>query len=241
MAKSQNPSVLIIEDDTSISDILKYNLERDGYQVVACADGREGVRQARQILPDVVILDLMLPTIDGVEVCRQLRADPTTKQVGILMLTAKSEEIDQIVGFSVGADDYVTKPFSVKVTMQRVRALLNRRRQIEEEHDKFEMHGILLDRTGHQVKADGILVPLTPTEFRLLETLMRQPGRAFTRNDLLSSVIGDEIIVLERTIDVHVRSLRQKLGDHARAVETVRGVGYRFARDLPPPEAKEST
>ena len=151
------------------------------------------------------------------------------------MLTAKSEEADQLVGFSVGADDYVTKPFSVKVLLQRIRVLLQRRSQKVEEADRLSMHGIQLDRTGHQVLCEGRPVALTRTEFRLLDAMMSQPGRAFTRNDLLSSAIGDETVVLERTIDVHIRSLRQKLGARADAIETVRGVGYRFARQLPAP------
>lgn len=225
--------ILLIEDDDAIAEALTYNLEREGYEAVWSRDGRDGLRQARTQTPDLVILDLMLPGIDGIEIARELRADKSTRRVAILMLTAKSEETDQIIGFSVGADDYVTKPFSVKVLLQRVRALLARRYpSTEEEGDSLELHGIRLDRVGHQVYLDGQPLPLTPTEYRLLETMMRQPGRAFTRNDLLSSAVGGETIVLERTIDVHIRSLRQKLGVAASTIETVRGIGYRFAREL---------
>jgi two-component system phosphate regulon response regulator PhoB len=150
------------------------------------------------------------------------------------MLTAKSEETDQIIGFSVGADDYVTKPFSVKVLMQRVRVLLSRRpASAEPGEDTVEWHGIRLDRVAHQVTCEDKPLPLTPTEYRLLETMIRQPGRAFTRHDLLRAAVGNDTIVLERTVDVHIRSLRQKLGDAAAAIETVRGIGYRFARELP--------
>lgn len=224
--------ILIIEDDAAISEVLGFNLEREGYEVDVRTDGREGIRKARELAPDLVILDLMLPTIDGIEVCREIRADKATKQIPVIMLTAKSEEADQLVGFTVGADDYVTKPFSIKVLLQRIKVLLARGKQPTEASDSMQMHGIVLDRVGHQVHCRGQRLPLTPTEFRLLETLMGQPGRAFTRADLLSSAIGDETIVLERTIDVHIRSLRQKLGDEARAIETVRAVGYRFARDV---------
>lgn len=227
-------TVLVIEDDSAIAEVLTYNLEREGYRTVRASDGRDGLRQAQSIEPDLIILDLMLPGIDGIEICRELRSDKATRNTSILMLTAKSEETDQIIGFTVGADDYVTKPFSIKVLLQRVRALLNRRvMSNDSDEDSIELHGIRLDRVAHQVFCDDKPMALTPTEYRLLETMMRQPGRAFTRNDLLSSAIGSDTIVLERTIDVHIRSLRHKLGDAAVAIETVRGIGYRFARELP--------
>lgn len=227
-------SILVIEDDSAIAEVLTYNLERDGYSVSRASDGRDGLRQAQMGKPDLVILDLMLPGMDGIEICRELRADKETRHVAILMLTAKSEESDQLVGFHLGADDYVTKPFSLKVLLQRVRVLTSRRQKPTGETDDFiNLHGIKLDRIAHQVFLDELPLALTPTEYRLLETMMRQPGRAFTRNDLLNSAIGTDTIVLERTIDVHVRSLRQKLGEAAITIETVRGIGYRFARELP--------
>ena len=229
--KTTKKSVLIIEDDAAILEALEFNMRQAGYAVACATDGQEGLRQARLTHPDVVVLDLMLPGIDGIEVCRELRADRATKQAAIVMLTAKSEEVDQVVGFSVGADDYVTKPFSVKVLMHRVRALLKRRSGHPDEVDLLENHGIAIDRVGHLVTCGGVTVSLTPTEFRLLETLMARPGRAFSRVDLLDAAVGDGAIVLERTVDVHVRSLRRKLGAHARSIETVRGLGYRFARD----------
>lgn len=231
-SRKSKGKILIVEDDAAILEVLSYNLDRDGYDVIVCMDGREGMELASNLLPDLVILDLMLPSIDGIEICRNLRSEKSTKHLPILMLTAKSEEADQLVGFTVGADDYVTKPFSVKVLLQRIRVLLSRRQQSNESTDTVRMHGIQLDRFGYQVHCEGEPIGLTPTEFRLLEALMAQPGRAFTRADLLSSAIGDETIVLERTIDVHIRSLRQKLGEQAKAIETVRGVGYRFAREL---------
>lgn len=224
--------ILLIEDDDAIVEVLVYNLERDGYKVQVAADGRQGLVEAQHGLPDLILLDLMLPGIDGIEVCRELRAEKATRAIPILMLTAKSEEADQLIGFSVGADDYVTKPFSVRVLLQRIRVLLERRFRSAESGDLLSRHGIELDRIAHQASIEGKPLPLTRTEFRLLETMISQPGRAFSRGDLLNSAIGEETIVLERTIDVHIRSLRQKLGDHAAAIETVRGVGYRFARDV---------
>lgn len=230
--KRNRKQILVIEDDEAILEVLIFNLEREGYDVATASDGREGLAAVRSRAPDLLVLDLMLPGIDGVEICRELRADKQTKNVPILMLTAKSEEADQLVGFSIGADDYVTKPFSMKVLLHRIRVLLQRRSAPDADSDALRLHGISLDRFGHQVSVEGRPAPLTRTEFRLLETLMSQPGRAFTRSDLLSSAIGDETIVLERTIDVHIRSLRQKLESRAAVIETVRGVGYRFARDF---------
>lgn len=190
-------------------------------------DGSDGLRKS-QLLPDLIVLDLMLPGPGGIEICRALRAGETTRRVPILMLTAKAEEADQIVGFAVGADDYVTKPFSVKVLMQRVRALM-RRREEEANHKVVTEHrGVRLDRERHRAFVKSKPVELTPTEFRLLDTLLRQPGRAFTRHDLMEAAMGSGVLVLERTIDVHIKSLRRKMGLAGEFVETVRSVGYRF-------------
>jgi two-component system phosphate regulon response regulator PhoB len=224
MAKSK---VLIVEDEPSLAEVLSYNLQRDGYEVAVAQEGKEGLRKAQMISPDLVILDLMLPGISGLDICKQLRASQRTATIPILMLTAKAEESDQIVGFAVGADDYVTKPFSVKVLLQRIRVLLRRGANIEPTTDVIEQAAIRIDKRAHQVTVEGDPIPLTPTEFRLLETLMRQPGRAFTRPDLMDSAVGDAI-VLERTIDVHIKSLRRKLGAAGELIETVRGIGYRF-------------
>jgi two-component system phosphate regulon response regulator PhoB len=222
------PKALIIEDDPDLSEVLTYNLRQAGYDVLCARDGADGLRQARLVLPEVVILDLMLPLVDGLEVCRRLRAESATADLSIIMLTAKSEETDQIVGLSMGADDYVTKPFSVKVLMERVKALRRRRAEATQEKDVLNCQGITIDRRRHQVSADGEPLELTQSEFRLLETLLRQPGRAFHRSELIESALGKDSFVLERTIDVHIRSLRQKLGKRAELIETVRGVGYRF-------------
>ncbi|HMO14161.1 MAG TPA: response regulator [Pirellulaceae bacterium] len=219
--------VLIVEDDRSIAEALRYNLDQAGYEVLICHDGRDGVDQARLRLPDIVLLDIMLPGLDGIEVCRRLRANPETQKMLIIMLTAKSEESDQLVGFNVGADDYVVKPFSVKILMERIKAL-HRRRQTSASGDVISEGGITIDRIKHRVNVGDRSVELTPSEFRLLDTLIRQPGRAFDRVELIDVALGADTLVLERTIDVHIRSLRKKLGEVADRIETVRGIGYRF-------------
>jgi two-component system phosphate regulon response regulator PhoB len=222
------PRILIIEDERALTDVLTYNLKREGYQTIVAHDGQEGLRKAQMMLPDLILLDLMLPLMDGLEVCRSLRAHESTRSIPILMLTAKAEETDQVVGFSVGADDYVTKPFSVKVLMQRIKVLQRRAETAGDAGEVVEYLGVRIDRVRHQAALDGEILEVTPTEFRLLEALVRQPGRAFTRVQLMDSAIGDGAIVLERTIDVHIKSLRRKLGMAASFIETVRGVGYRF-------------
>jgi two-component system phosphate regulon response regulator PhoB len=222
------PRILIIEDERALTDVLTYNLQREGYQTVIAHDGQEGLRKAQMLLPDLILLDLMLPVMDGLAVCRSLRAHEMTRNIPILMLTAKAEETDQVVGFSVGADDYVTKPFSVKVLVQRIKALQRRTDASGEPVDVVEHLGVRIDRVRHQATVRGRTLDLTPTEFRLLEALLRQPGRAFTRTQLMDSAIGEGAIVLERTIDVHVKSLRRKLETASDYIETVRGVGYRF-------------
>jgi two-component system phosphate regulon response regulator PhoB len=226
------PRILLIEDERGLTDVLSYNLNREGYETLVAHDGTEGLRKAQMQLPDLVILDIMLPGIDGLEVCRQLRAGKQTAKIPILMLTAKSEEMDQVVGFTVGADDYVTKPFSVKVLLERVRALKRRTDAVPEAGDVLEHLGVSIDKIKHRACVDSEELDLTPTEFRLLECLLRQPGRAFTRTQLMDSAIEEGALVLERTIDVHIKSLRRKLGTACDFIETVRGVGYRF-RETP--------
>jgi two-component system phosphate regulon response regulator PhoB len=225
--------ILLVEDERTLTEVLTYNLDREGYETFVAHDGKEGLRKAQTILPAVVILDLMLPGISGLDICKELKKSPKTANIPIIMLTAKSEESDQIVGFAVGADDYVTKPFSTKVLLQRVKALLRRKAAPESEPGDALVFGRLkIDKRSHKVTLGTQFLDLTPTEFRLLETLLRQKGRAFTRQDLMDSAIGDGAIVLERTIDVHVKSLRRKLGPMGDCIETVRGIGYRF-RETP--------
>ncbi len=221
-------NILIVEDDTSLAEVLDYNLSQEGYATAVARDGQQALREMRLRCPDLVVLDLMLPMIGGLEVCRQLRADPATQEVLILMLTARSEESDQLVGFSVGADDYVTKPFSVKVLLQRINALLRRKEQGSVDRDILVSQGIMIDRRRHRATVGDLPLDLTPSEFGLLTAFVRQPGRAFTRAELIDVALGDDAIVLERTIDVHIRALRKKLLGHADLIQTVRGIGYRF-------------
>jgi DNA-binding response OmpR family regulator len=230
MAKTK---VLVIEDDRSLAEVLTYNLKAAGYEVLVATDGQDGLLKAQIKSPDVVILDLMLPVIDGQDVCRRLRAGAATKDLLIIMLTAKAEESDELVGFSLGADDYVTKPFSVKVLLERIKAL-RRRRTSEGATDEITTRlGITIDRRRYQAAAEGRPLALTRSEFRLLDTLIRQPGRVFDRGELIDAALGEDTMVMERTIDVHIRALRRKLGSNAEVIETVRGVGYRF-RDTEP-------
>ena len=222
------PKILIIEDERSLIDILSYNLSREGFDVISASDGTEGLRRAQTSAPDVIVLDLMLPGIDGLQICRQLRSDPKTQGIRIVMLTAKSEEVDEIVGFNMGADDYVAKPFKIKPLISRIKALLRRPSVDPVSGDVIAVAGIEVDRTLHTAKLDGEEMLLTPTEFKMLWTMIRRPGRPYSRYELLDNARGEDANALERTIDVHVRSLRQKLGEKGNLIETVRGIGYRF-------------
>jgi two-component system, OmpR family, phosphate regulon response regulator PhoB len=233
MAKTK---VLVVEDDRALADVLRYNLDQAGYQVFMAYDGQDALAQAQSKLPDIILLDLMLPVVDGLNVCRRLKNDPLTRSSLVVMLTAKSEESDEIIGLNLGADAYVTKPYSIKVLLERIKAL--RRLQSSENSDEDDVsicQGICVDRVRHRVLAEGSLVELTRSEFKLLDTLIRQPGRVFLRSELIDSALGEDTMVMERTIDVHIRALRRKLDRHADLIETVRGVGYRF-RDTAPVE-----
>jgi len=225
MSKSR---ILIIEDDQSLAEVLEYNLRQAGYEVHLATDGQDGLAKARLLTPDLILLDVMLPLVDGFEVCQRIRSDAATRDTLVLMLTAKSEETDQIVGFSLGADDYVTKPFSVKVLLERIKALRRRGRSVGPTGDVVVCQGISVDRGRHRALVEGKPVSLTRSEFRLLDTLIRQPGRVFERSELIDAALGEDTMVLERTIDVHIRGLRRKLGTAASLIETVRGIGYRF-------------
>ena len=224
------PKILVIEDERPLVEVLTYNLEREGFEVLVAQDGQEGLRQAQLKLPDLIVLDLMLPLKPGLEVCRELRMGPRTRDIPIIMVTAKAEESDELVGFATGADDYVTKPYSMKVLIQRIKksCAAARFRKRRRPGTVIGSQGVVIDRHSHRVLYREQELPLTPTEFRLLEVLIRQAGRAFTRYELMDAAIGEDAIVLERTIDVHIKSLRKKLGDAGELIETVRGVGYRF-------------
>jgi len=222
--------IIVIEDEDDILEVVKYNLHREGYRVLGCKDGKEGFDLVRKEAPDLVLLDLMLPGMDGLEVCRKLKEDPITRAIPVVMVTAKGEESDIVLGLGVGADDYIPKPFSPKELLARMRAVL-RRGPLKEEQgagERVVRQGLLVDAGRHEVKVDGKPQPFTATEFRLLYFLASHPGRAFSRDQLLSRGIGEDAVVIDRNIDVHIRSIRKKIGPYREMIETLRGVGYRF-------------
>jgi two-component system, OmpR family, phosphate regulon response regulator PhoB len=224
--------ILVIEDTRDLVEVLTLALQREGYEISVAYDGNEGLRKAQTLLPDLILLDVMLPGMSGTDVLRELRAGERTRDVPVIIISARAEETDEVVGFSLGADDYVTKPFSPRVLVQRIKALQRRVEGAGDPTDVVEHLGVRIDRVRHRAFADGRELELTPTEFRLLECLLRQPGRAFSRHQLMDGAIGEGAFVLERTIDVHVKTLRKKLGT-SDLIETVRGVGYRFRETKP--------
>lgn len=222
--------VVVIEDEADILEVIEYNLSREGFAVISCRDGEEGLRVVQSEVPAMVLLDLMLPGIDGIEICRTLRSDPVTKGIPIIMVTAKGEESEIVLGLGVGADDYVVKPFSPKELVARVKAVL-RRGPVREDlgtRGRVVRGPLSIDPTRHEVRIGRIQISLTPTEFRLLHFLASHPGRVFTRDQLLNHTLGEEAIVIDRNIDVHVRSIRRKLSPYGDMIQTIRGVGYRF-------------
>jgi two-component system phosphate regulon response regulator PhoB len=230
--------VLIVEDEPDLVRVLEYNLKQSGYEVSATARGREALRLALTATPDVILLDLMLPDMAGTDVCRQLKSDPRTRGVPVIMVTAKSEEVDRIVGFELGADDYVTKPFSVRELMLRVRAILRRGESEAPATATLTFGKLRVDRTAHRVFVDDQEVALTVLEFKLLTTLIDRKNRVQSREVLLNDVWGIHLQVETRTVDTHIKRLREKLGAAGEYIHTVRGVGYRFADS---PEQAEPT
>jgi DNA-binding response OmpR family regulator len=221
--------VVIVEDEADICEALDYSLTSEGYRVWSEADGRRGLELIRQKAPDLVLLDLMLPGIDGMEVCRQIKSDPVLKGTCIIMVTAKGDESDVLVGLGFGADDYVTKPFKTRELLARVRAVLRRGRLREDDSgDVVRCGDLIVDALRHEASLGAKRLPLTATEFRLLHFLAANPGRVFSRDQLLNQVIGDNAVVIDRNIDVHVRAIRRKLSYARDFIETIRGVGYRF-------------
>ncbi len=221
--------ILVIEDEPDIQQILDYNLREKGHKVFIAGSGEEGLRLAREKRPDLVLLDLMLPDIPGTEVCKTLKSDPATRNVQVVMLTAKGEEIDRVVGFELGADDYVVKPFSVRELLLRVAAILRRSQGEQEAAPGIQFGALRVDREAHRVWANDVELELTALEFKLLVTLYDRKNRVQTRAALLSDVWGIDADITTRTVDTHVKRLREKLGDVGAYIETVRGVGYRFA------------
>jgi two-component system phosphate regulon response regulator PhoB len=221
--------ILVIEDEPDIQQILDYNLREKGHKVFIAGKGEEGLRLAREKRPDLVLLDLMLPDIPGTEICKTLKTDAATKNAQVVMLTAKGEEIDRVVGFELGADDYVVKPFSVRELLLRVQAILRRSQGEQEVAQGFQFGALRVDREAHRVWANDSELELTALEFKLLVTLYDRKNRVQTRAALLSDVWGIDADITTRTVDTHVKRLREKLGDAGAYIETVRGVGYRFA------------
>lgn len=220
--------ILVVEDEADIAEILEYNLEREGFEVEVESRGDRALEKVRKRAPNLVLLDLMLPGLDGLELTRILKRNEATSDLPIIMLTAKGEEVDRIVGLELGADDYLAKPFSPREVVLRVKAVLRRARDTQEEVTAFEAGGLRLDVSAHRLEVRGEDVGLTATEFRLMQVLMSRPGRVQTRARLLSDVWGYAQDVDSRTVDTHVRRLRRKLGDEAELIETVIGVGYRL-------------
>ena len=228
--------ILVVEDEKDLADLLSYNLSREGYSVDIATTGAAALDRIKERKPDLVLLDLMLPDVPGTDVCRRVKGDPLTSHIPVVMVTARAEEIDRIVGFELGADDYVTKPFSVRELLLRVKAILRRDRAGSPQaapNGVVRSGRLSVDLERHRAEVDGREVTLTALEFRLLTCLLERAGRVQTRDVLLADVWGLESEVETRTVDAHVKRLRRKLGAAGDAVETVRGVGYRLREDLP--------
>ena len=222
------PHVLIVEDEPAIAELIAVNLRHNGFQPVWAEDGETAQRELDAVLPDVILLDWMLPGQSGLQLARKWRASSRTKSIPILMLTARGDEPDKVAGLDAGADDYITKPFSTQELLARIRAVL-RRRAPEQAQESVTMGALVLDAATHRVSLDGQALKVGPTEFKLLQFFMTHPERVHSRAQLLDKVWGDHVFIEERTVDVHVKRLREALGEAGLMVETVRGVGYRFA------------
>jgi two-component system phosphate regulon response regulator PhoB len=221
--------LLIVEDEEDIQELLTYNLQKEGYQVQVASTGEEALKAVRGQTPDMILLDLMLPGIDGLEICRILKHNADTRAVPVIMVTAKGEESDVIAGLELGAEDYVTKPFSHKVLVARIRAVMRRRESTpQDETSTLQVHDMIIHPGRHEVLIDGAAVDLTYTEFRVLHYLARRPGWVFTRGQIVKAVHGSDYPVTDRSVDVQIAGLRKKLGPAERYIETVRGIGYRF-------------
>ena len=227
-------TVLVIEDEEDILELIQYNLEREGYNVVCVDTGESGLEKVRELIPDLIILDLMLPGIDGLRVCRILKNDTKTEHIPIIMVTAKGEEADIITGLEMGADDYVPKPFSTKVLIARVRSVLRRSQHQEEQNSTgvVKRRELVINPGRREVLMKGAPLNLTYSEFEILYLLAKRPGWVFTRNQIVNEVKGDDYPVTERAIDVQIVGLRKKMGNFGNYIETIRGVGYRFKDNI---------
>jgi two-component system phosphate regulon response regulator PhoB len=221
--------ILVVDDEEDLLELVNYNLSREGYRVETVATGEAALAAARRHLPDLIVLDLLLPNVDGLEVCRLLKSDPQTKGIPVIMLTAKSEESDMVTGLELGADDYMTKPFSPRVLLARIKAMLRRKaKPTANDDDAIRVRELMIHPGRHEVMIEGKPLDLTFTEFRLLQFLAKKPGWAYSRAQIVDAVKGEDYPVTERSVDVQVAGLRKKLGNFGHYVETVRGVGYRF-------------
>ena len=221
--------ILVVDDEEDILDLLQYNLSKNGYQVTCVMTGEDALKSAKKDQPDLIVLDLMLPGIDGLEICKILKNDTSTRHIPIMMLTAKGEEADVVTGLELGADDYVAKPFSPRILLARVRAVLRRTSgETTPEEETLTVRELVIHPGRHEVLVQGMAVELTFTEFQVLYSLARRPGWVFTRNQIIDAVRGDDYPVTDRSVDVQIVGLRKKLGPCGDYIETVRGVGYRF-------------
>lgn len=223
---TEGQTILLVDDDTDILEFLSYNLRKEGYRVLTADNGKQAVEIALQEKPQLILLDVMMPGMDGVETCNQLRENSELQQVIIAFLTARNEDYSQIAGFEVGADDYISKPIKPRVLISRIKALLRRNRNLAPTVENLHLGGIVIDREQYCIEKDGEKIYLPKKEFELLALLSSKPGKVFTREHILSQVWGDDVVVGDRTIDVHIRKLREKLGDTY--IKTVKGVGYKF-------------
>jgi DNA-binding response OmpR family regulator len=224
-------TILIVDDEKDLQELVRFNLEKEGFDVIVARDSASGLEIALRHKPDLIVLDLMMPGLDGLEICRRLRADERGRRLPILMLTARSTEADRIVGLEFGADDYVTKPFSPRELVARIKAILRRTGEHEEAEEVIRREKLILDIGARSASYDQKPVELTATEFRILQFMARRPGRAIQRDEIITGALDSDSNVFDRTIDVHITAIRRKLREGAHLIETVRGFGYRFHRE----------
>lgn len=221
--------IVIVEDEPDILEALEYNLARENFDVISATNGIDGLQLIQQHKPNLALLDLMLPGIDGLEICRQVRANSDIAQTPIIMLTAKSEESDIVLGLGIGADDYISKPFSPRELIARIKAMLRRdQSNVAPQKNSITINGLTINSHKFKVTFNGEKIKLTATEFRLLEYLAKHPGQVFSREQIMNNAYGSDVVVVDRNIDVHVRSIRKKIGEEHQFIETIRGVGYSF-------------
>lgn len=223
----KNTKILVVDDEQDILELIRHSLNKEGYEVYVAANGQQGVDKARKVKPHLILMDVMMPVMDGMEACRQLKEDPETSEIAIIFLTARSEEFAELAGFEAGADDYISKPIRSRVLLSRIKAILRRQSApAEEEIAKMEFDNLVIDRERFVVEYKGNPIQFPRKEFELLSFLASKPGRVFSRDEILENVWGNEVLVVDRTIDVHVRKIREKLEDNY--IFTVKGVGYKF-------------